>query len=53
MISSGSAVSRWSTWGTLDEGTHTIALRCKELNPDDRDIVFHQIRLAAVELGMD
>ena len=38
---------------TLDEGTHTIALRCKELNPDDRDIVFHEIRLAAVELGMD
>jgi hypothetical protein len=38
---------------TLNAGTHTIGLRCQEQVPDDRDIQIKDIRLAAVELGMD
>jgi hypothetical protein len=38
---------------TLNAGAHTIGLRCREQVPDDRDIVIADIRLAAVELGMD
>jgi hypothetical protein len=38
---------------TLDAGTHTIGLRCNEHLPDDHDIEIRDIRIAAVELGMD
>jgi hypothetical protein len=38
---------------TLNAGTHTIGLRCSERIPSDSDIEIADIRLAAVELGMD
>jgi hypothetical protein len=38
---------------TLDAGDHTIGLRCAEAVPDSSDIEIRDIRIAAVELGMD
>jgi hypothetical protein len=38
---------------TLDAGDHTIGLRCAEGIPDSEDLEIREIRIAAVELGMD
>jgi hypothetical protein len=38
---------------TLDAGDHTIGLRCAESPPDFVDLEIREIRIAAVELGMD
>jgi hypothetical protein len=38
---------------TLDAGDHTIGLRCAESVPDSTDLEIRDIRIAAVELGMD
>jgi hypothetical protein len=38
---------------SLPAGTHTVGLRCKEVLPDDSDIVIRDIGISVVELGMD
>jgi hypothetical protein len=38
---------------TLDAGDHTIGLHCAESPPDFVDLEIREIRIAAVELGMD
>jgi hypothetical protein len=38
---------------TLDAGEHTVGLSCAEAIPDSSDLEIRDIRIAAVELGMD
>jgi hypothetical protein len=38
---------------TLEAGEHTIGLRCAEAIPDSSDLEIRDIRIAALELGMD
>jgi hypothetical protein len=38
---------------TVGPGTHTIGLQCNEQDPQDTDLALTDIRIAAVELGMD
>jgi hypothetical protein len=37
----------------LSAGTHTVSLWCSEHQPDDRDFVVFDLRIAVVELGLD
>jgi hypothetical protein len=38
---------------SLSAGSHTVGLQCLEVLPDESDIEIDEIRIAAVELGMD
>ena len=38
---------------TLDPGTHTLGFECNENDPDTHDLEVEDIRIAAVELGID
>jgi hypothetical protein len=37
----------------LSAGTHTVSLWCSENDPDDKDFVVFDLRIAVVELGLD
>ena len=38
---------------TVGPGAHRIGFDCLEVNPDNHDIEYKDIRIAVVELGMD
>ena len=55
---SASGITLWGSIPVVDvfsvgAGAHTLGLTCREILPDDHDIVFTDIRITATELAMD
>jgi hypothetical protein len=38
---------------SVDPGSHTLGLICEEIDPDDHDIEYKEVRITATELAMD